>query len=177
MGRGSHHLGSVLALELVPAALFNFAIAFAVANVLQRVGPPTLAAPASVAAGIVAFLIAWFALRRFGHSEIRFAMPSFQDHTVEVRQAEEPDELLLTDRVAAPVEQHPHEDELLLDDILANLGPDSRVVRLFDPKAMPTAGELHARIDRHLRSGTPQAVPDATQELRDALAELRQSLR
>ena len=55
---------------------------------------------------------------------------------------------------------NPDPDELLLDDVLANAGPDSRVVRLFDPVAAPRA-----------------APPDASQALYDALAKLRRSLR
>jgi len=86
------------------------------------------------------------------------------------------DELLLTDadRLVAPVAT----EELLLEDILTELGPDSRVVRLFDPAAMPTPGQLNARIERHLHgdrsSGTPE---DASKALYDALSELRRSLR
>jgi len=70
--------------------------------------------------------------------------------------------------------------ELVLDDVLAELRPDSRVVQLFDPARMPTAGELKSRIDRHLRQGrgaAPQEPqPDASQALYDALADLRRSL-
>jgi len=66
------------------------------------------------------------------------------------------------------------EDELVLDDILAALNPDSRVVRLFEPGAEPTPGQLQTRIDSHLdhraRSG------DASRALHQALAELRRSL-
>lgn len=80
--------------------------------------------------------------------------------------AAEPDLLLLTERVG---------DELLLDDRLAPAAEDSRVVRLFGDHRIPTAGELHANIERHLASR--QAVPDATQALSDALAELRRNLR
>ena len=65
-------------------------------------------------------------------------------------------------------------EELVLDDVLEAIGPDNRVVRLFEPN--DTAGEMQERIDRHLRSG-PRQVPDATQELHDALAALRRSLR
>jgi hypothetical protein len=67
------------------------------------------------------------------------------------------------------------EDELVLEDILAALGPDSRVVRLFEPGNMPTAAEMKARIDRHLEGDGPSA-PDASQALHDALADLRRSL-
>lgn len=50
-------------------------------------------------------------------------------------------------------------DELVLDDILAALGPESRVVRLFEPDAMQA----------------PRTA-DGSQALHDALAELRRSL-
>lgn len=83
----------------------------------------------------------------------------------------EPDELLLTDRAPAT------EEPLELDDILNELGPDSRVVRLFDRKAMPTPGELKTRIDGHLHQAPARPLSDASQALSDALAELRRSLR
>ena len=54
----------------------------------------------------------------------------------------------------------PDPSELLLDDILAKVGEDSRVVRLFDPSAAAQA-----------------APPDASQALFDALAQLRHSVR
>jgi hypothetical protein len=82
------------------------------------------------------------------------------------------DELLLTDRVGLVSQA---DEMLILDDILAELGPDSRVVRLFDRKAMPTPGQLKSRIDHHIGQGPAQS--DASQALSDALAELRRSLR
>ena len=90
-----------------------------------------------------------------------------------------PEELLLTDADRLSHEPEPSAAELLLDDVLAELGPDSRVVRLFDRTAMPTPGELRARIDRHLDSGRSPAAPigDASQALHEALAELRRSIR
>ena len=54
------------------------------------------------------------------------------------------------------------EDELVLDDILAALNPDSRVVHLFERDAMPAP--------------PPPGTPNASQALHDALAELRRSL-
>ena len=85
-------------------------------------------------------------------------------------------ELLLTDadRLHAPADAEP----LVLDDLLAELGSDSRVVRLFDRKAMPTPGQLKSRIDDHLEQGERRSgASDASQALSDALAELRRSLR
>ena len=69
------------------------------------------------------------------------------------------------------------EDELVLDDILAALDSGSRVVRLFEPAAMPTPGQLKDRIDRHLGGGDVSPASDASQALHDALADLRRSLR
>jgi hypothetical protein len=86
------------------------------------------------------------------------------------------DELLLTeaDRLPVPASGDP----LVLDDVLAAIGPDSRVVRLFDRTAMPTPGQLQVRIDDHLGQGSAAADPtDASQALSDALAELKRSLR
>ena len=85
------------------------------------------------------------------------------------------DELLLTDadRLGAA-----GADPLVLDDILSEIGPESRVVRLFDRKSMPTPGQLKSRIDSHLdRARKPHASEDAAKALSDALAELRRSLR
>jgi hypothetical protein len=85
-----------------------------------------------------------------------------------------PAELILTDAHRL----HSESDEpLVLDDILAQIDPDSRVVRLFDPSAVPTPGQLQARIDRHLDNGaSPTAPADASQALFEALAQLRRSL-
>ena len=70
------------------------------------------------------------------------------------------------------------EEPLDLEDVLAQINSEARVVRLFDPAAMPTAGELKDRIDDHLDE-MPDAArsADAAQALHDALAELRRSLR
>src|SRR5437763_1403803 len=150
----------------------------------------------SAAAAAIAGLLSASGLRRVAAEDRRFAVPEFELPAVEQF---EPDELLLTDEVELlltdsvelvltdadrlrPAQAHAPE-ELMLDDILAELGPNSRVVRLFDPAAMPTPGQLNARIERHLGEGTsplapPDAsAPDASQALYDALAELRRSLR
>jgi hypothetical protein len=79
-----------------------------------------------------------------------------------------------TDELPSEAEEEP----LLLDDIVAEIGPNSRVVRLFDREAMLTAGELKSRIDRHLDGdATAAQTPDATQALHDAIRELRRSIR
>ena len=87
-----------------------------------------------------------------------------------------PPELLLTDRLED--EQARAEEPLLLDDVLADLGSNSRVVRLFDPSAMPSAGEPGSRIDRQFEGEASAAQShEAAQALHEALAELRRSLR
>ena len=126
-----------------------------------------------------------FALLRALHPEARrFALPDFDCPSLE-----RASEVLLIEArpelrsEAAPEPAAEREAELLLDDVLAELSPDSRVVRLFDAAAMPTPGELQARIERHLGSLRGPAAPppigdhDASQALHEALAELRRSLR
>jgi hypothetical protein len=110
-----------------------------------------------------------------------------------------PEELLLTDQLAPEELLLTDADRLgfagqaplVLDDILAEIGPDARVVRLFDRKAMAapalTPGQLQSRIADHLADGAPPANPshgsvasnrsDDSQALSAALAELRRSLR
>lgn len=86
----------------------------------------------------------------------------------------EPDELLLTERVEAADELVLTDSDrvgapLVLDDKLAEVDANARVVRLFDRKAMPTPG---------VADGTSTHAPsDASHELSAALAELRRSLR
>lgn len=75
-----------------------------------------------------------------------------------------------------PEEPEVDADALVLDDILAKLAPDSRVVRLFDRDAMPTPAQLRARIEDHLETGASGSA-DASRALHEALAELRRSLR
>ena len=75
--------------------------------------------------------------------------------------------------VPLPLEFHEEADELLLDQPVAADGPDPRVVRLFGP--MPTPGEMHESIERHL--GGRSRGADATDELREALAAIRRAAR
>lgn len=132
---------------------------------------PLLGAEAAAAA-LFAYLVSSRALSAVEPASRKMPVPVFDVR--EVPAIEQP-ELLLTERVELAV---PAGDELLLDDILDQLEPDSRVVRLFDPAAMPTAGELKSRIDRHLDGESSAAQSsDAAQALHDALAELRRSIR
>jgi hypothetical protein len=158
------------------AALFAAAVGFCVYRLLDlTVGQPALGVVA-VALGAGAYLLCRHALTRFADEQRQFAVPTFDIGEVEQTQ---PDELLLTDADRLqPIEPvAPDDDPLVLDDVLAQIASNSRVVRLFDPAAMPTPGQLQARIDRHLEGGIPSAAsPDASQALYDALAELRLSL-
>ena len=158
-------------IDRTASGLFAVAAAYAawmlLADVLAR--PSRMAALAAV--GMGAYLAAARLLGAVQPEARRLPVPVF-----DVREMEpiEPDELLLTERYAPVAAEEP----LVLDDVLAEIEPDSRVVRLFDPAAMPTAGELERRIQRHLVRGAPPAPPhDASQALHDALAELRKSLR
>lgn len=66
------------------------------------------------------------------------------------------------------------EDELVLDDVVASIGPEPERSALA---AVPTPGELRQSIERHLRAvELPKPAADATDELRDALAQLRRSI-
>ena len=99
------------------------------------------------------------------------------------------DELLLDQRWSAesdaPLLDRPLMDrqvdelaELLLDDPLRSIPSDSRVVRLFAPQALPTAGQLADRIERHLGHAPAENLgDDGYDALREALDELRRSLR
>jgi hypothetical protein len=129
-----------------------------------------------LAAAAAAFFISWRTLRAVASNAGSFPIAHFE--LIELAGADI-GELLLTDDDR--LETQPAlagADELVLDDVLAKLGEESRVVRLFDVSAMPTAGQLKARIDQHLGdSHPPSSSPDASGALHQALAELRRSLR
>ena len=133
-------------------------------------------------AGIVAFVLSGRLLRRVGAKAPDFQIRIFQLPELSF---EEWDELVLTEEVELLLTDADRvrplrstEEELVLNDIVAKLGPDSRVVRLFDPAAMPTPAQLSDRIERHLSSATPKSgAPDASEALYQALSDLRRSLR
>ena len=142
--------------------LFAGAAAFAIMRALE------LPSPALAGAG-VAFLGTFVLLRAIRPHERTFAIAGFN---VEPAPGLEYDELVLSDsdRVVQP-----NTDELVLDDMLPDPEPDLRVVRLFDPAAMPADSPP---FDRQFggASAVP-APPDASQALHEALAKLRHSLR
>ena len=176
MKNGGESIIWAVAFEFAPAAIFGAAVGFATA--LWMALPPLDVTP--LASGSAAFGAAWLGLHAFGSRGREFPLTQFE--TPEAKFELSPvGELLEQADVVAIVEQlgaasaKPASDELVLDDVLAAVESDSRVVQLFE--ASDTAGEMQARIDRHLRSSTRQIPPDATQELHDALAALRRSLR
>lgn len=155
------------------AASFAAAAGFAVFHAVDRITDlPGMLAAGGVAAA-VAYPAAQLLLKLLAGRPRPFPQPIFDILKIE---PVEMDELLLTesDRVQPDGQPAPLE----LDDVLAGIAPDSRVVQLFDPSAMPTPGQLKARIDRHLDGGTSHSPsPDASEALFAALADLRHSLR
>ncbi|MES2137441.1 MAG: hypothetical protein V4502_10340 [Pseudomonadota bacterium] len=155
------------------SALFAVAVAFAAYSYWS----PTVAAPMlgayTAALGAAAYLVSAAALAALTPRP-RYPVPMFDLRKIDPAPM---DELLLTEDLR-PADAGAGDDPLLLDDILAELGPDSRVVRLFDPSAMPTPGQLTARIEQHLGKDGPPVMPhDASEALFDALDQLRRSLR
>jgi hypothetical protein len=158
------------------SALFACAVAYAAYVGFAARSAGLIAAAECAAAAVFAYLACVRALSAIQPEARKLPVPFFDVREIEPVEPAEPAELLLTDRYQA--EGSAGGEPLVLDDVLAELGPDSRVVRLFDPAAMPTPGQLNDRIERHFeRGGPPVAPPDASQALHDALAELRRSLR
>jgi hypothetical protein len=164
-------------IDMVAATLFAAAMAFAAGNLLLGALPYPQWEAIAAAVLIIGFAGCLGVLRKIPVASQHLALPIFAPSPIETIQL---DELVLTDADRfhpASVPSAQPDDPLVLDDILAELEPESRVVRLFDPAAMPTPGQLQARIDRHLDDGTsPTAPPDASQALFEALADLRRSL-
>jgi hypothetical protein len=188
------------------SALFAASVAYAAYGLLTATGLQTQLGLCAAGAGALAYLPCSRLLAFLANRPASFALPDFALRDPGFVEGSEPllltervaaphellltecvgyaDELLLTDEVASPAGEAP----LVLDDILAEMGPEARVVRLFDRKAMPapspTPGQLQSRISKHLSGGAPvfapsqmHATPDASQALSAALAELRRSLR
>jgi len=154
--------------DFAAAAIFAAAGAYAI----LRLGWSPVAA--ALVAGAM-LLASSRLLRSISAASPTLALAPFE--TAPLPEVADVDELILTDgdRLDAG-DQSEHVDELVLDDVLAKLEDLSRVVRLFDPSAMPSPGELKGRIDRHL-DGASSPPPDASQALHDALSELRRNLR
>jgi len=179
--------------EQAAAALLGGSAGYAVYR-LSSGGGQRLAC--AVAAFFLAYMLCLVGMKAANGSNKRFDIRIFDVRSLNIS---EPDELLLTERLGnelvleesdrlgaelvltdadrLPAGRRGVGEPLVLDDVLAAVGADSRVVRLFDRKAMPTPGQLSSSIERHLDRGGASAHPDAAQALSDALAELRRSLR
>jgi len=170
---GAGHINGVSrAIDIGSAGLFAGAAGY---SAVLLVASPV----AGVAAATAAFVGAHRILGRIADSP-RLALPNFAVGQLAFAEPEDLPELLLTERtelLLTEVVGADEDDALLLEDKLETPPDDSRVIRLFDPRLLPTAGELHERIERHLQSPGEVAYPDATAELHQALAELRKSLR
>ncbi len=154
------------AVDAVAAAIFAAATGYAAALLLPSAG-------AAAVSAALAFAVALLALRAVPSVRPRFALASFELQPILL---EGPEELILTDSDRIDPARAASE-ELVLDDILGELAPDARVVRLFDPAGMPTPGQLQGSIERHLGGARRTAPADASHELLQALADLRRSLR
>jgi len=169
-------------MEQLASAMLGGAVAFAAFAALGEILPQPQPGACSAAAGVLIWLACRHCLIAIARSGRQMAVPVFNVRDLEPF---EPDELLLTDAdrindelLLTDAQRLDGSGPLELDDILAEIEPDSRVVRLFGRKSMPTPGQLKSRIDNHLEQATPsQAQPDDSQALSDALAELRRSLR
>jgi hypothetical protein len=129
------------AVDAAAAAIFAAAVGFALWAVALGTG--------EVAACVgAAFVVAAYGLRQVSAGTQSYALADFPPATFE----------------PAPAAQDDATGELVLEDALAEVSPDARVVRLF--------GLSQSQFSRHPGS----APPDASQALSEALAELRRSL-
>jgi hypothetical protein len=147
----------------IAALALGGAAGFAAFVLLGPEVPFGLRALAAAAAAGSACLAGWWLLNRVGAQAPAYPVATFEPGSLD----QEPLELTGV-----------HQPPLDLDDVLHAVGPDARVVRLFDVRAAASPAELKARVDRYLGQGASWArSPDASQALVDALTELRRSLR
>lgn len=179
--------------EQVAAALLGGSAGYA-AYALSTSGPERSLYGAGAAA--LAYILCVTGMKAGSRGKARFDIGIFDVNSLGIPEPEElllteqvRDELLLTqsdrlddelvltdaDRLSGASASMP--EALVLDDVLAAVSEDARVVRLFDRKAMPTPGQMSSSIERHLDRAAGCGHPDAAQALSDALAELRRSLR
>jgi hypothetical protein len=170
------------AVDHVAAAMLGGAAAFLLFQLFRDRLPWLQLGTGTVIVFAIAYVVTSRLLALVQPRRPQFDFPVFRMADLDVTES---DELLLTEQVELVLTdadrlrpQRTAEEELVLNDILAKLGPDSRVVRLFDPASVPTPGQLQTRIDDYLHGEAPSSpAPDASKALYDALAELRRSLR
>jgi len=170
--------------NVAAAAMLAVAVAYAVSRFMAST--VTIAAAAAAA-----LFVALQILRSIAPTEPELPLAQFEPAQLAFEELDElllteadrievesSDELLLTEADRMGQTQTCDADEVLvLDDVLTELGDSSRVVRLFDASAIPTPGQLKARIDRHLGQTDQSAPVDASEALYEALAKLRHSLK
>lgn len=132
------------AVDVAAAAIFAAAVGFALW------AAPVDGERVRIVVALAAFLLVCAGLRCLPAAQQSYALPAFAPVPIE----------------PTPEAQDDATDELILQDLLARVSPDARVVRLFVP------GQSH----RHSSPSAP-AAQDASQALSDALADLRRSLR
>lgn len=136
-----------------------------------------LAAPGMAIFAAPIFVMAWLGLRQVRAQAPVFAVP-FDYAPYQFTSLA--DELTADDEERAdPVEAESAAvaEAMLLVDALPAIDEDSRVVRLFGSRQEESAANLLGRIERHLGRDRASTPPDASDALRDALSDLRQSLR
>ena len=173
--------------EQAAAALFAGAVAFAAFAGLRAILLPLYVVATASGAALIAYFLCSKAMTLASQQrgalplsifDVRELEPFESDELLLTRADQIADELVLTDADRLQPEHNVGEEPLLLDDPLPASGSASRVVQLFDRKAMPTPGQLQSRIDDHLGQASPRpGQSDASQALAAALAELRRSLR
>jgi hypothetical protein len=129
------------------------ALAGAAGFAFSKLGPPDFLPYGTAVAASLAFLAAYAVLKRIGIEQPALPLTPFS---------------------SLEIEPEPEPEAMLLDDVLASMGPDSRVVRMFAPDDVPTAGQLQARIDCHIGDARDDDAADA---LHQALADIRKALR
>lgn len=168
-------------IEAGAAGAFGAAVAYAALNCLASPGAERWGY--SAGAGALAFLLCIRTMRMLTSRKPKLSVPVFDVRDIEP----EFDELLLTDSdrvgstelVLTDTDRllSPSAEPLVLDDPLTEVGPGARVVRLFDPRSMPGAGQRPTADDFGLGATSAAASSDASQALSEALAQLRRSLR
>lgn len=180
-------------LEFAAAAIPAMATAYAGAALGPLLGFASFPAAGVLATSI--FGASFVFMRMIGKVEPQFVIPTFvssdgdftSDHSELLLDVPVDDDALLLDGETQwpPLVldqpclggQIDELAELLLTDPIPLPSPQSRVVQLFAPQPMPTAGQLADRIDRHLGHASVASKSDATDALHEALEELRRSLR
>lgn len=145
MGEQTERNRVELAADVAAAALFAAAVAYAHWTFVQ-------AGPITAAVAVAGFLLVQIALGQVPVGQRHYALPAFEPVPIEPTQDAHGDSTA----------------ELLLHDELTAVDPDARVVQLFGPSRVRSAGTLPS-------PGPGIVVPDASRALIDALCELRRS--